>query len=447
MKITTEVQVNPKRVRALNTKNYSKGSVVYWMSRDQRVRDNWALLLARQIAEDKKERLTIVFSLTPSFLGATLRQYDFMLKGLKEVADDCSKKNINFELLMGSPDETIGEYCNKENVGILITDFSPLRISEKWHKNIKSKIDIPFLQVDAHNIVPVWVTSKKQEYAARTIRPKIHKHLDEFLTDFPILKDMPKSNLSSNTPNFDKFYKSLNVDESVQPVTWLIPGEESAIKVAETFKQKKIIEYDTLRNDPTKDFLSNLSPYLHFGQISAQRVALETKESEVFIEELVVRKELSDNFCFYNKNYDSFEGLADWAKETLQEHAKDKREFLYSKKEFEGAKTHDKAWNAAQIQMVETGKMHGYMRMYWAKKILEWTKSPKEALEIAIYLNDKYELDGRDPNGYVGIMWSIGGIHDRGWTERDVFGKIRYMNFNGLKRKFDIEKYNERYIS
>jgi deoxyribodipyrimidine photo-lyase len=205
-----------------------------------------------------------------------------------------------------------------------------------------------------------------------------------------------------------------------------------------------------MRNDPAKDGQSNLSPYMHFGHISAQRIALDVsmsdinKESrEAFLEELIVRRELSDNFCFYNAHYDNFDGFPEWGKKTLNAHRKDKREYLYNIKQFENAETHDDLWNAAQIQMLKTGKMHGYMRMYWAKKILEWTESPEKAMEIAIYLNDRYELDGRDPNGYTGIAWSIGGLHDRAWNERPVFGKIRYMSYNGCKTKFDVIKYIE----
>ena len=218
------------------------------------------------------------------------------------------------------------------------------------------------------------------------------------------------------------------------------------------FLQNRLPTYDEQRNDPTLDGQSNLSPYLHFGQLSAQRVALETskasankKAKEAFLEELIVRRELSDNFCFYNENYDNFKGFPDWAKKTHEIHRKDRREYLYSREEFEQATTHDDLWNAAQIEMIERGKMHGYMRMYWAKKIFEWTASPEEALDIAIYLNDKYELDGRDPNGYTGIAWSIGGVHDRAWFERPVFGKIRYMNYNGCKSKFNVRAYIDKY--
>jgi deoxyribodipyrimidine photo-lyase len=216
------------------------------------------------------------------------------------------------------------------------------------------------------------------------------------------------------------------------------------------FLKNKLGFYEERSNNPTADGLSNLSPYLHFGQISAQRVALEVSRTEAqqngkeaFLEELIVRRELSDNFCYYNENYDHFEGFPNWAKETLNKHRNDTRPYIYSLDTLEDARTHDELWNAAQRQMIVKGKMHGYMRMYWAKKILEWTPSPEEALRIANYLNDRYELDGRETNGYVGVAWSIGGVHDRAWPERPVFGKIRYMSYNGCKSKFKVDAYIE----
>ncbi len=219
------------------------------------------------------------------------------------------------------------------------------------------------------------------------------------------------------------------------------------------FVKEKLKNYTIDRNDPNKNSVSNLSPYLHFGQISSQRVVLESVKSKritnlkgSFYDEIIVRKELSDNFCYYSPDYDSFSCFHPWAKDTLDRHRNDKRDYLYSSKELEEAKTHDDLWNAAQFQMMKTGKMHGYLRMYWAKKILEWTESPEIAMEIAIYLNDKYELDGRDPNGYAGIAWSIGGIHDRAWGERKIFGKIRYMSYNGMKRKFNVKQYINNYL-
>ena len=446
--------VNEKRIRLLNKETETKGPVIYWMSRDQRAHDNWALLFAQQLALQRKKDLIVVFSLVPEFLGATLRQYDFMLKGLMELEIEFNKYNIPFIMLMGETSVEIPRFIKESKASSLVTDFDPLKIKRKWKNEIAKEIDIPIYEVDAHNIVPCFYVSQKQEFGAYTIRPKIHKNLPEFLDEFPKVKKMKSSvSFSSNIIDWEKVYSSLKVDESVKPVDWIKSGEKAAHKTLKKFIENKIDNYDELRNDPNADVLSNLSPYLHFGQISAQRVALIVNglgghpSSDSFLEELIVRRELSDNFCYYNTNYDSFKGFPDWAKKTLNDHQDDDREYVYSLKQFEKAKTHEDLWNAAQNELVSTGKLHGYMRMYWAKKILEWSKSPEDASKVAIYLNDKYELDGMDPNGYVGCAWAIGGLHDRAWTERPVYGKIRYMNRNGAKRKFDIDKYISKHSS
>ena len=440
--------INEKRIRLLKDGIETNGPVIYWMSRDQRVNDNWALMFAQHLALERKRNLVVVFSLVPKFMNATIRQYDFMLKGLMEIEKVLKKLNIPFSLLTGNPADEISKFVNKYKGSILVSDFDPLKIKRKWKTEISKKIAVPFYEVDAHNIVPCFYVSQKREFGAYTIRPKIHKNLPEFLDDFPKLKKMKISDsFSSDLIDWESVYNSLKVNEKVKPVSWLKPGEGAAHKTLKKFIGSKLDNYDNLRNDPNASVLSNLSPYLHFGQISAQRVALIVSglrnhpSAESFLEELIVRRELSDNYCFRNPNYDSFNGFPDWAKKTLNDHRKDEREFVYSLKEFEKAKTHEDLWNAAQKEMLNTGKMHGYMRMYWAKKILEWSKSPEVALKIAIYLNDKYELDGRDPNGYTGCAWAIGGLHDRAWAERPVYGKIRYMNRNGAKRKFDIGKY------
>jgi deoxyribodipyrimidine photo-lyase len=274
------------------------------------------------------------------------------------------------------------------------------------------------------------------------------------MDEFPEIKKMKKQNyLDSEKVEWKEVISSLKINQEVKEVDWIKPGEAAASFALKDFLENRFERYTEDRNNPNSNALSNLSPYLHFGQISAQRVALTVQQffrdhpsTEAFLEELIVRRELSDNFCYFNTEYDSFNGFHDWAKETLNQHKKDKREFTYSLKEFEQAKTHEDLWNAAQKEMITTGKMHGYMRMYWAKKILEWSKSPEEALRIAIYLNDKYELDGRDPNGYTGCAWSIGGVHDRAWAERPIYGKIRYMNRNGAARKFDVDSYIKRFI-
>jgi deoxyribodipyrimidine photo-lyase len=444
-----------ERVRIVKQADFKNGPIVYWMQRDQRVDDNWALIEAFNLAKKNDEPLIVVFNLVSKFLEASLRQYSFMIEGLKEVETKFGKLNIPFKLLIGKPENEIPKFIKEIDAGILVTDFNPLKIIKEWKSKVAEKIEIPFYEVDAHNIVPCWEASDKLEYAAYTIRPKIKKQLDRYLNDFPSLKKQKlKDDFNFKKINWKEVYDDLEIDKSIKPVDWIKPGEEEAKKMLKDFLSNKLPEYDEERNDPNKKALSNLSPYLHFGQISAQRVALEAQpfiehknSQEAFLEELIIRRELSDNFCHYNKNYDSFDGFHDWAKKTLNEHRGDKREYIYTKSEFDKAETHDPLWNAAQTEMVETGKMHGYMRMYWAKKILEWTKTPEEALSIGIYLNDKYELDGRDPNGYVGVAWSVGGVHDRAWTERPVFGKIRFMNYNGCKRKFDVKSYINQHIS
>ncbi|MCA9397809.1 deoxyribodipyrimidine photo-lyase, partial [candidate division WWE3 bacterium] len=343
--------------------------------------------------------------------------------------------------------EELPKISKQLDAASLVTDFSPLKIKKLWIDTILESLRIPVYEVDAHNIIPCWETSLKQEYAAYTIRPKIHKRLSEYLVPFPYVQRHPYGDAISTFLSTEQYINQISVDTTVKPVSNCSAGANAAQKVLNDFVNR-IHSYDEDHNDPNKNAQSNLSPYLHFGQLSAQRVVLRINQSvqsseskEAFLEELIVRRELSDNYCYYNNNYDTFTGFPDWAKKTLNEHRSDPREFVYPQEEFEQAKTHDPLWNAAQLEMITTGKMHGYMRMYWAKKILEWTNSPEEAQSIAIYLNDKYELDGRDPNGYTGIAWSIGGVHDRAWPEHDVYGKIRYMNYNGAKRKFDTEAY------
>jgi deoxyribodipyrimidine photo-lyase len=445
--------INQKRVRKLNSVEYTGGSVLYWMSREQRVHDNWALLFAQNLALSYNRPLRVAFCIVPQFLGATQRQYHFMLAGLKQVEKKLLDLAIPFHVLLGSPVREIPRMISGKGIGCLVTDFDPLRIKGDWKKGVIEELKIPIYEVDAHNIVPCWIASPKQEYSAYTFRRKVTPLLDEFLTDYPLVQKQ-KAPLTEKTDNsWERIRASTGVDE-VPEVDWIKPGEQQARRLLLSFIREKLSNYEIMRNKPEFDGQSNLSPYLHFGQLSAQRVAWNvTEDADVpsearsaFLEELIVRRELSDNFCYYNRHYDSFESFPNWAKVSLKEHLGDRRSHLYSLEQFKYAKTHDELWNAAQREMVVSGKMHGYMRMYWAKKILEWAESPEEALRIAIYLNDRYELDGRDPNGYAGIAWSIGGLHDRAWKEREVFGKVRYMSFKGCVNKFNVNRYIENII-
>ena len=441
--------INRVRVRPLNQHHPGQGPVVYWMSRDQRVRDNWALLYAQELALSLGQPLGVVFCLAPAFLGATRRQYGFMLKGLQEVAGDLADLNLPFFLLRGEPTRELPGFVAHQRVGAVVSDFSPLRLVRGWKTAVAEGIGVSLEEVDAHNVVPCWVASPKAEYGAYTLRPKLKRLLPEFLEEFPPPVRHP-ADWAGGRPEipWQELPATLGLDPDVPEVTWITPGERQARAALTHFLEQKLAFYGERRNDPTLDGQSDLSPYLHFGQIGAQRVALEVESRrghdtsrEAFLEELIVRRELADNFCFYQPHYDTFAGFPAWAQKTLNQHRGDRREYLYSAAELESGRTHDELWNAAQGGMVRRGTMHGYMRMYWAKKILEWTASPEEAQAVAIDLNDRYELDGRDPNGYAGIAWSIGGVHDRAWFERPVFGKIRYMSYKGCRSKFKVEAY------
>lgn len=457
--------IHPQRIHILKEMPHQEGTVVYWMNRDMRVDDNWALLFAQSLALKYKMPLAVVFVLLPKFLEATERSYGFLLKGLHEVELNLKKKNIPFYILSGFPEKVIPQFVKNHRVSKLVKDFFPLNIVDQWIESVAERINASFYEVDAHNVVPARVASDKQEFGAYTIRPKIHRRLSEFLEEFPSVR---KHSIpwTSEVPDihWNDVEKSLRIDRSVKEVHWIVPGELAAKKSLQQFLTHRLKDYAAARNNPVMHGQSNLSPYLHFGHLSPQRISLEVikhsgltiqellhkKENTAssksgsaaaFLEELIIRRELSDNYTLYNKMYDRFEGFPAWAQMSHHQHRKDKREFIYTLNQFEDAGTGDRLWNAAQQQMRVTGKMHGYMRMYWAKKILEWTPSVEEAMMIAVFLNDKYSLDGRDPNGYAGIAWSIGGVHDRAWFDRPVYGKIRYMNDQGCKRKFNVEEY------
>lgn len=442
--------VHPSRIFNFNNRQPGHGAVIYWMQRDQRVSDNWALLHAVDLARSGNRKLIVVFCLHPDFPGATCRHYHFMLHGLEGVERQLNYLGIPFVLPEGEPGKALPKIAEELNAGWMVTDFNPVRIGMKWRLQVGEALRIPLVEVDAHNILPARAISDKTEYSAFTLRKKIERHLQEYLTPFPSLNRSTNNREATAFEKIDwqRVWEKLTTDRSVGPVDWLEPGEEAAKRHLDHFIRSGLDQYASLRNFPDRDGQSGLSPYLHFGHISAQRVALEAQKSganpesvQAFLEELIVRRELADNFCLHCRDYDTFQGFQPWARATLNLHREDPREYLYSLSRFEEGSTHDPLWNAAQQEMVRTGRMHGYMRMYWAKKILEWTASPEIAMETAILLNDKYELDGRDPNGYAGVAWSIGGVHDRPWGERPVFGMIRYMNDKGCRRKFDVEAY------
>jgi len=440
--------IQKERIKALNNKEIKKGVyVLYWMQSSQRAEYNHALEYAIIKANELKQPVIVFFGITHHFPEANERHYAFMLEGLREVKQSLEKRGIQMVVLHESPEKGVMQMSKKAS--LVIVDRGYLRIQREWRDNLAKRIDCPFIQVESDVIVPIEEASPKEEYAAATIRPKIHKKLSHFLV--PLKHNDPAmDSLSLDFDSFDisdvgKTIPKLHIDRSVKKVSSFQGGTRESLRHLEIFLEGKLDRFPELRNDPTLDYLSQLSPYLHFGQVSPLFIALKVKQTkspgvEVFLEELITRRELSMNFVFYNEKYDSHEAIPEWAKKSLKAHQKDKRQYLYTLEELENAQTHDPYWNAAQKEMVVKGKMHGYMRMYWGKKIIEWSNTPEEAFRIALYLNNKYELDGRDPNGFTGVAWCFG-KHDRPWGERLIFGNVRYMNDKGLKRKFDADEY------
>ncbi len=421
------------------------------MQRAQRGEDNPALDVAIAVANELGKPVAVFFGLHPRYPNANLRHYSFLIDGLADTQAAIEKRGAAF-VFRPYPNHSLIEFCSEVKASLVIGDENPMREPEGWRRNAAEKLEVPFWTVDADVVVPTKFFDK-EEFAARTIRPKIHRLLPGFLRrpENPRARYRWKSGGSPESQVIDKavLLKSLPFDRAASPVVDVVGGAKEGRRLLRQFIDQRLARYDTDRNLPDLSGTSELSPYLHFGHLGPLTIALAVQEAEApatakdaFLEELIVRRELAVNFVARNPRYDSLDGCHEWARKTLREHSRDEREYIYSEKSFESAETHDPLWNAAQLEMVLTGRMHGFMRMYWAKKILEWTRSPEEAFEIAVHLNDKYELDGRDPNGYTGIAWAIGGKHDRPWgPTRPVFGLIRYMNARGCARKFDVEAY------
>lgn len=447
------VMIQDTRVQVMkDCDNHLGHYVLYWMQQAQRVKYNHALAYAIEEANARDLPVVVVFGLTDDYPEANERHYAFLLEGLCDVAQALNKKKIRFVLCHASPDEAVLRFA--KDAALLVMDRGYLKIQKLWRKHVVEKASCEVVQVETDVVVPVDVVTDKEEYAARTIRPKIHKVLDEYLVPLK-MGSVKKSSLDMtfegvDVLDVDGVLSQMKIDRSVGRVDAFVGGENTAQKMLKTFIQKRIQGYAVKRNDPNVNGVSHMSPYLHFGQISPLDILLQvqdavgqTEDTDAYLEELVVRRELSMNFVHHNSDYDSYDALPDWAQKTLAKHEDDVRDYVYDLETWETAQTHDPYWNAAQLEMVKTGKMHNYMRMYWGKKIIEWSETPQKAFEMALFLNNKYELDGRDANSFTGIAWCFG-KHDRPWKERAVFGTVRYMNAKGLMRKFDADGYVEK---
>ncbi|HTY46671.1 MAG TPA: deoxyribodipyrimidine photo-lyase [Methanomassiliicoccales archaeon] len=440
-----------ERVRKLKNRPYKGGPVVYWMSRDQRAHDNWTLLYSIQMANKEDVPHCVVFCLAPEYGEAGVRQCGFMLKGLSELETELVSHGIEFVVLEGYPEIVLPSFLHSVGAGLLVTDFNPLRIEREWRSKLASEISIPFDEVDAHNVVPCWLASKHRILTHESFLLNSIPYID-FLNDFPPLeaprKGWPKPHESIE---WEGLRQRLKADMSVKEVDWIVPGEKAASKSLQEFIETRLAQYAEHSDDPTTPAQSDLSPYIHFGQISSQRAALEVVKSGAsidskasFLRSIIIKKEHSDNFVFHTPQYDTIGAFPKWAKDSIDAHRSDDREHLYTRDQLESAQTHDQLWNASQIELLKAGKIHGSMRAYWAHMIMNWMKSPEEAFATAIYLNNRYSLDGRDPNVYTGISSVMGGLFDKPTLTKEVYGKVRNMTYTDARLRYDIKAYEER---
>jgi deoxyribodipyrimidine photo-lyase len=441
--------IQDERVQDLNDAEPGDGRyVLYWMQQSQRAELNHALEYAIHRANELDLPLLVAFGLMDDYPEASARHYHFMLQGLDDVEKALDERDIPFVLQRGNPAAVALGLA--DDAALLVCDRGYLRHQRQWRDTVASKAPCPVVQVESDVVVPVELVSDKKEFAARTIRPKITRHLDRFLVGLratTTLKNTTRPKVTGeDLSDVDALLGRLKVDTSVPPVPLFTGGTTAATKVLAAFLADSFDTYAQNRNQPQTSDVSHMSKYLHYGQISPVHIALEAKKKhggtnqDDFLEELIIRRELPMNYVYYEKDYDKYSALPDFARTTLKEHADDERDPTYTRGELEKAETHDEYWNAAMRELVHTGYMHNYMRMYWGKKILEWSASPEAAYRTTLHLNNKYFLDGRDANSYANVAW-VFGQHDRGWTERPVFGKIRYMSAGGLERKADPAAY------
>lgn len=443
--------VQPERVQRLSVRPERSGAyVLYWMQQSQRAEDNHALEYAIAEANHRGLPLLVAFGLTDGYPEANLRHYRFMLEGLRETEAALRERQIRFVLRRGSPDQVALELAH--DAALLVCDRGYTRLQRLWRATVAAEAQCPVVQVESDLVVPVEVPAEKAEYGAHTLRLRLQRLLPTYLQPLPALsllrssRDLPVE--GESLADLDSFLARLELDRTVPPVTHFFRGGASAARRELHSLVSSLRDYAVNRGRPESGHVSHLSMYLHFGQISSLAVALavsaavEAPEEDRanFLEELIVRRELCHNWVHFTPEYDDYRSLPRWARETLAAHAADARHPGYTEAELERADTHDPYWNASMREMRYTGYMHNKMRMYWGKKILEWSPSPEEAFRRTLRLNNRYFLDGRDPNSYAGVAW-IFGQHDRPWGERPIYGKIRCMVASGLERKSDIRAY------
>lgn len=443
--------IQESRIRALNDRETGPGDyVLYWMQQSQRASFNPALEYAIQAANRRALPVVVGFGLMADYPEANPRHYAFMLQGLREVEGALRERGIRLVVRRGPPADVALTLA--DGAALVAADRGYLRHQREWRAAVAGGAPCRVVEVEGDVVVPVSVASTRHEIAARTLRPKLHRVWDDYLEDLaptPVETGALDLALTGiDLGDVDALLDDLRLDHSVPPVQRFRGGTTEARRRLQAFLDEKLAGYASDRREPAAFRCSLLSPYLHFGQISPVEVALAVRRActgqpddrGAYLEELIVRRELAVNFVTFHPDYDRYGCLPEWAKRTLDDHRGDPREPAYGLDQLAAARTHDPYWNAAMREMTATGFMHNYMRMYWAKKILEWSPTPETAFETTLHLNNRYFLDGRDPNSYANVAWTFG-LHDRPWPERPIFGKVRYMNARGLERKFDMASY------
>ncbi len=420
--------------------------VLYWMQASVRTRENHALEYAVRCANDLGLPLVVGFGLDPDYPDAQPHTMRFLIDGLVDVASGLERRNIGFVVRRGHPADVASDLV--ADAAALVTDRGYLRQPRRWRRQVARSVEVPFVEVEANVVVPVEVASDKREWAARTIRPKIHEHLDRFVVALATTavehRDPPSlDSLDASSRNVLEEAAGLSAGSSRH----FEGGEHQAMAALRRFLDGGLPDYPDAGTAVSGDLSSHLSMYLHYGHIAPALVVRRVRDSgaasgavDAFVEELVVRRELAHNYVWYEANYDSYQALPEWARTTLEEHRDDERSHIYTKAELAAGETHDRYWNAAMVQMAKTGYLHNRMRMYWGKRILEWTNTPEYAFHVALDLNNRYLLDGRDPNSFANVGWLFG-LHDQAFAEREVIGKVRPMTAGGLERKIDADGY------
>ncbi|MBS1796957.1 MAG: deoxyribodipyrimidine photo-lyase [Acidobacteria bacterium] len=450
-----------ERVQLLNDKpaNNDGKYVLYWMQMFKRAEYNHALNFAVERANERRLPVVVYEGLKYYYPWASDRIHTFILEGVAEKRKAFEKLGIKYVFYLQkderSPKDTVARIAR--DAALIVTDDFPCFIIPRHNAAIVRKAEIPVYAVDSNGVVPM-SRFEKEEYAAYTIRPKIKKMLGDYLKPFEEVKPLVRAgeNLKIDCPDTDvaengieKLVAGCAIDHTVKPSFVYRGGTANGRRRLKKFVAEILPDYDAARNRPERDGSSRLSAYLHFGYLSALEIALAVRDAdapaaskEAYLEELIVRRELSYNFTRFNPDYDSLKSLPPWVQETMRRHADDHRAPVYTLDELEAGRTYDELWNAAQREMVVTGEMHNYVRMLWGKNVIGWTRSYEEAFAILEHLNNKYCLDGRNPNSYAGILWCFG-KHDRPWMERPVFGTIRYMTSASTGKKFDSKRYIE----